>query len=132
MAASLPKHSKRIGLDALLALGTAKAYLMKTAYVFSAAHKFVSDLGANVLSAVTLANVTTDQPNEGTLDCDDITWSAISGGFAGFWIGVDTGTGSTSPLIYYNPDTPVGSLTSPMDVTEHIDAGVNRLFTWGS
>jgi len=129
MAASLTKHSKKLMLDALLALGTATAYLMKNTYVFSVAHKFVSDLGSEVKASVVLTGVTADQPNEGTLDCDDITWPSITGGFAGFWIGIDEGIENISPLVYFNPDTPAGSLISAASVVEAIDSGADRVFT---
>jgi hypothetical protein len=128
MAALIPKHAKKIMLDALMALGTPKAYLLKDTYVFDVAHEFVSDLGSDILATVALSGVTTDIPVDGTFDCDDITWPAITGSFSGFYLAVDTGTAGTSPLFYYNPDTPIGSLTSSADWTERIDSGADRLF----
>jgi len=128
MSALLNKHSKKVMLDALLALGTPKAALLKGTYTYSASHKFLSDLGSNVLATVSLSGVTTDTPNEGTVDCDDITWPGVTGSYSGIWIYVDTGTSSTSPLFYYNSD-PIGSQTTAADVIERIDSGTDRLVT---
>lgn len=130
MAAVVNKLAKKQMLDALLALGTFKAYLMKSAYVYSAAHQFVSDLGANALGTVTPGGVTTNVPAAGTLDCNDQTWSSMNGAFSSVWYAVDTGVAATSPLLFFSDVIAgfPGSITNG-DVLATVDNGTDRLFT---
>jgi len=124
------KNAKKQALDALLALGTLTAYLMKSTYVYSAAHKFVADLGANILAQVALTGVTTNSPNDGTLDTADHTFAAVTGSFITIWYAVNTGSTATSPLVFYNDAVTgfPGTITGG-DVLVTVDNGTDRLFT---
>jgi hypothetical protein len=130
MANVVSKKAKKQMLDALLALGTLTAYLLKSSYTYSAAHQYVADLGANIRATVACGGVTTGVPNDGTVDCNDQTWSAVNGDFSGVWYAVNTGNAATSPLLFFSDVIAgfPGSITNG-DVLATVDNGSDRLFT---
>lgn len=96
-----PKGAQKI-LRAQINFGTdtIKAVLVPTAYTFSAAHEFLSDVGATVGTAQTLANKTTDG---GVFDADDPDFGALAAGSTvkGLVLYKDSGSAATSPLVCY-------------------------------
>src|SRR5205823_982447 len=81
--------------------GTWKVSLVGSGYTPSpSTHEYYTDLGANVLSTLTLASITEAL---GVLDAADPTFLAVTAGSTAKYlvIWLDTGTGATSPLAYY-------------------------------
>lgn len=131
MANAVLPATKKAALDAILATGTAKAYLIDTAaYTYSSAHAFLSDIpgGARVGSPVTLVNVTT---TGGVFDADDISFTGLSGApsIEAVAICVDTGTESTSRFLCYI-DTATGLPVSAGATQANVswDSGANKIF----
>lgn len=132
MAAALYRIWKKVILDAWLSGKTIKAILVKDTYTFSQAHDFRDDLGANTLgTAVTVTSITTDQPNPGTVDIADLTFTSVpTGTVQGVVFYEDTGAAATDKLIYFDDAITGAPLsTNGGDVTITIDSGTNRLFT---
>jgi hypothetical protein len=132
MAAALYRTWKQALLDAWLSGKTVKAILVKDTYVFSQAHQFRSDLGANTLGTpVTVTSITTNSPNPGTLDIADLLFSAVPAGTsAAIAFYHDTGSAATDDLIYFDDAiTGFPLSTSGGDVSVTISAGADRLFT---
>jgi len=128
------RYWRKALLDLWFAGKTIKAILVTPAYVFSAAHQFRSDLGANTIgSAVAVSGLTTGVPNPATVDIADLTFAAVPNGqAAGIWYYQDTGDPATDLLIYFEDQiTGFPVITNGADVTVTIDPGVNRLFTLG-
>jgi len=101
MANAIYPVTKKTMLDALLALGTAKAALVDTGtYTYSAAHDFYNDVSAGVVGTpVTLAGITT---TAGVFDCDPFTFTTVSGAQCeAILIYVDTGNVATSPILAF-------------------------------
>jgi hypothetical protein len=103
MANAVQPTTKKAALDAILATGTLKAYLIDTAaYTYSAAHDFLADIpgAARVGTPITLANVTT---TDGVLDADDISFTGLSGAptIEAVALCVDTGDEATSRFLCY-------------------------------
>lgn len=82
---------------------TIKAALVKSPYVFDSAHEFLSDLGANVVASLPLANKSVVG---GVFDADDLSFEAIAAGnsLQAILIYKDTGVAGTSALIGYLDD----------------------------
>lgn len=115
-----PKAKAQMGIGALdLRAGTMKAVLLDaTTYTYSAAHEFLSDVGAAARVAITNAlsgrtmNLTT-----AAFDSDDPTAQSVTGdNITRLILFLDTGVESTSRLIFYKdtgittvPFTPDGS-----------------------
>jgi hypothetical protein len=104
-----------------------KVALLTAGYVFSAAHKFVTDLGANIVARAALSGKTV---TNGVADASDITFTALTG-LACVYIGIyqDTGVDATSRLVLYD-DTITGFPLTPSgaDVTVQWDNGANKIF----
>lgn len=79
---------------------TIKVVLVPATYTFSTAHEFLSDLGATVGTAQTLASKSTVG---GILDADDAAFGAMPPGdnLKAVVMFKDTGSAATSPLIAY-------------------------------
>ena len=104
---SYPKGAQKLlGAAVNLLTDTIKAALVPSAYTFSTAHEFVSDLGARVGTDQALTNKTI---TGGVLDADNPDFGALAPGntVKAFVIYKDTGNTSTSPLLFYF-DTAVG------------------------
>lgn len=102
-----------------------KAFLVDAAdYTYGAAHVFISSVGAPARVA-TSPNLTTKTVVDGTFDCDNWTWTAVSGDPSeAVILYVDTGVEGTSRLVAYLdtgitnlPVTPNGG-----DITFQVDA----------
>ncbi len=102
-----------------LVTGTVRAQLVDTsAYTYSDTHQFLSDVpaGARYGTAATLANKTV---TNGVFDADDALFTSVPAGTANttdkeeaIVLYVDTGTATTSQLIYYI-DTATGLPVTP-------------------
>lgn len=85
---------------------TVKCRLMRTsAYTISQAHQFASSFPAALVTDVTLGSKTANGAgaDPGCMDAADATFVAVPSGAAIDCLGVfkDTGTPSTSPLMFY-------------------------------
>lgn len=82
---------------------TIKVALVKSPYVFNAAHEFLSDLGAHVVASLPLANKSVV---DGVFDADDVSFEAIAAGneLLAIVLYKDTGVAGTSALIGYLDD----------------------------
>ncbi|MGE3395215.1 MAG: hypothetical protein AB7J97_12990 [Steroidobacteraceae bacterium] len=80
--------------------GTVKVALIDTGtYTYSSAHDFLNDLSGIVGTAQTIANTTV---TNGTLDGDNVTFSAVTGASVeALVIYIDTGVSTTSRLVAY-------------------------------
>ncbi len=116
------------GANTDLLTGNIKAVLVDTNdYTYASTHEFLDDIPAGARVA-TSGNMGTKTVTNGTFDCSDFTWTAVSGdeSEAIVWY-VDTGVEGTSRLINYMdtnqtnlPVTPNGG-----DITYQVDdAGV--------
>lgn len=103
-----------------------KAYLVDLAdYTYSAAHVFIGDVLAAARVA-TSGNLASKTVVDGTFDCADWTWTAVTGDPSeAVIIWIDTGVAGTSRLVAFLdtgvtnlPVTPNGG-----DITFQVDAG---------
>ncbi|WP_423454263.1 hypothetical protein [Ottowia sp. VDI28] len=110
---------------------TLKVTLVPTAYTFSTAHEFLSDLGTTVGTDQELAGVSV---TGGVLDADDPDFDAIASGstLKALVLYKDTGNASTSPLLLYI-DTITGFplATSGAGVSIPWDDGAKRIARMG-
>jgi hypothetical protein len=131
MANAVLPATKKAALDAILATGTAKAYLIDTAsYTYSSAHDFLADIpgGARVGSAVSLTNITT---TDGVFDADDVSFTGLSGAptIEAVAICVDTGVEATSRfLCYIDTATGLPASAGASQVNVAWDGGANKIF----
>ncbi len=101
-----------------------------TSYTVNVAtHKFLSDISssARVTQPVLLTAKTT---TGGAADANDVTFTSVSGETVGAIVGFkDTGTESTSPLLFFI-DTATGLPLTPNggDVIVTWDNGINKIF----
>ena len=98
--------SLKLGLDAVLALGTPKLVFMATGYTPNAGtHSYYSDISASVAAdttAVTLASITTtvDTGNARVeFDTANPSLAAVTASTNKYTIYVDTGVAATSPVL---------------------------------
>ena len=103
---TLHLQSLKLGLDAVLALGTPKLSFMATGYTPNAGtHSYYSDVSASVAAGttvVTLASITTtlDAANARVeFDTDNPSLSTITATTNKYTIWVDTGSDATSPVL---------------------------------
>lgn len=77
-------------------------------YAYSSAHDFLNDVTNIVQTSGNLASKTT---TGGVFDAADLVLGSPAGGstITQFWLYYDTGTSSTSPLIYYWNEDAAGS-----------------------
>lgn len=131
MANAVQPTSKKAALDALLAAGTLKAYLIDTAaYTYSAAHDFLADIpgGARIGTPVTLTGITT---TDGVLDAADASFTGLTAAptIEAIALCVDTGSEATSRFLAYIDTAtglPVAAGATQVDVAW--DNGANKLF----
>lgn len=107
-----------------------KAYLLTSAYTYSAAHEFASDLTGILTDGRSPAFANKSTTN-GVFDADDVTLPTVTGSqtAASFVIVIDSGTDSTSRLVAYL-DTGVTGLpflTNGGDITITWDNGASRI-----
>lgn len=107
-----------------MSAGTVKMTLIDTGvYTYSAAHTFETDLSGVIGTAQTLTSKTF---TDGTFDCADPTWTAVSGNSAeALVVYIDTGTPGTSRLISYVDTGQTGLPVTPNggDITYTVAAG---------
>lgn len=106
MASTTHLRALKLGLDAVLALGTPKLYFMATSFTPNAGtHQYYSDISASVASgttAVTLTGVTTTIDtgnNRVELDSDNPSLSSITTTTNKYCLVVDTGVAATTPVL---------------------------------
>lgn len=110
------------------AADTIKVVLVTSAYTYSDAHEFLSDL-STVGTAQTLANKTT---TNGVFDADDVAFTALATGSTVKALAIykDTGVASTSPLLaYLDGVTGFPMATSGADALIPWSAGPAKIFT---
>lgn len=123
-----PKGAQRIlsaGIN--FAAHTIKAALVTTAYTFSAAHEFLSEVGTRVGTDQELLNKSV---TGGVLDADDLDFGALAPGntIKAVIVYRDTGNASTSPLLFYfDVVTGLPFATNGGAVTIPWDAGVKKI-----
>jgi hypothetical protein len=96
-----PKGAERILSGPVnLSIATIKAALVASTYTYSAAHEYLSSLGALVGTAQTLTN---QSVVGGVFDADDVDFGALAPGatIKAVVLYLDTGNAATSPLLYY-------------------------------
>jgi hypothetical protein len=108
-----------------LTSATVKIVLLTSAYSYNAAHQFYSDLAGVIVASGALASKTV---TNGVFDAADVTLTAVTAGstivaLAGY---VDTGTTTTSNLLWYNDG--FSQATTGGDVTVQWDSGASRIF----
>ena len=105
-----------------------KAYLAPSAYVYSAAHEFLSDLGTTIGTPQPLLNKVVPL---GVFDADDVTFAALAPGSTVKAVVLvrDTGIPGTSNLVMYI-DTVTGlpMSTNGADLTIKWSDGGYRIF----
>lgn len=117
------------GID--LPAGTVKALLVTSAYVFSAAHEFVSELSGILTNGRSPALATKTVTN-GVFDADNVTLPSVNSGqtAAAIIVYLDSGSDATSRLLAFF-DTNVTGLpfaTTGGDITITWDDGANKIF----
>jgi hypothetical protein len=118
--------SKQIDLTS----DTIKVALLTSAYTYSAAHQYVTDLGANIVArtaALTGKTVTNGIFNAAS----PATASAVTGSaVAKLAVFQDTGTDSTARLIQYIDTVTSGLPVTPNggDINVNLDTGANKIF----
>lgn len=96
-----PKGAQRIlSAGVNFAAHTIKAALVTTAYTFSAAHEFISEVGTRIGTDRELTNKSI---TGGVLDADDLDFGALAPGntIKAVIVYRDTGSAATSPLLFY-------------------------------
>lgn len=120
------------GID--LIADTLKVMLVTSAYTFSAAHAFISDLGAVEIAGtgytggfagagrktLTTKTITTDNVNNRSVfDADDVSWTALlAGTIGGIVVAKEITDDAHSKLLAY------------FAVTPYLTVGVNVNLTW--
>lgn len=102
-----------------------KVVLLTSAYTYSATHQYYTDLTGTIQVSPTLASKSI---TNGTFNAANVTLSSVASGstiaaFAGFY---DTGTPSTSPLIWFNDG--FSQLTNGGAIVIDWDSGSSKIF----
>jgi len=111
-----PKYKETIlgaATNTNLLSGTVKVALVDTGvYTYSAAHQFLTSLTGVVGTAQTIG--ATKSVTNGVFDGGDVTFPTVTGNTVeALVIYVDTGTGSTSPLVAYIDTSVTGLPVTP-------------------
>lgn len=116
-----------------LTTDTIKVALVKTTagYTYSASHQYYSDLTPGSNAVGTPVAVTSPTVTNGVFNAaSPVTFTSVTGSAVGALVVYkDTGTASTSPLIYYC-DTATGLPVTPNggNITITWDSGSNKIF----
>ena len=126
-----PKGKEKILSAAInFASDTIKAVVVTNAYTYSAAHEFLSDLGAALVgTAQELANKSVAN---GAFDADDVTFATLASGntVKAVVLYKDTGVAGSSALIDYIDDvTGLPLATNGGDVQIQWSNGPYRIFS---
>lgn len=109
-----------------------KCAMMLDSYTFSAAHDNLDDISANVATNGTSANLTISETS-GVLDITDFTITPDTAQTVAFlFFYEDTGTPSTSTLLFFADSAKVSNLPLATDgsaVNITIDNGANKFFS---
>lgn len=126
-----PKYKEAL-LDGLANIdikdGTVKAILVDGAdYSYNAAHDFLDDIsGAAIVATATLASKTI---TNGTYDCADFTFTAVSGDQVEILIiYIDTGSAATSRLVAYYDTGVTGFPVTPNTSNINVTVNASGLF----
>jgi len=114
------------GVD--LISGNVKLYGMTASYTYSAAHDFLNDV-TNIV--YTSSNLTTKTAVDGAFDSDSASASPAGGStITQFWLALDSGVTSTSPLVYYfDEDAAAAAISIATDGTaKTVDPGASGWF----
>lgn len=107
----------------------AKVLLVDTGtYTYNTAHDFHADVTGIVATSPSL---TTKSVANGVFDCDDITWTAVSGSSAeALILYIDTTVSGTSRLVLFMDTGQTGLPVTPNggDITYVVDSGANKFF----
>lgn len=127
MASAIYPLARQAFLSGSINLGsdTIKVVLLTSAYTYSGSHQFLSDLTGTIAASGALASKTV---TNGTFNASPVTLSAVTTGstiaaLAGY---KDTGTGSTSNLLWFNDG--FSQLTNGGDIVVTWDTGSNKIF----
>lgn len=115
-----------LNADLDISVDTIKVRLGRaSAYTFSAAHDFLADLPAAIVTDPTLGSKTVV---DGVFDAADAVFAAVPAGASvdRIWIYKDTGSAATSPLIAEIQVT--GVTPNGGDITAVWDSGANKIF----
>lgn len=130
---SYPKGAEKILSGAVnLATNTIKAALLPSAYTYSTAHEFLSQLGARVGTDQELQNKTIAN---GVFDADDLDFGTFAPGSTIKAVALykDTGNPSTSPvLLYFDVVTGLPMQTNGGGVTIPWDNGAKKITRLGA
>ena len=116
-----------------LSSGDVKLALLTSAYTYSSAHEFVSDL-TNILTDGRSPALSSKTFTDGVFDAADVTLPSVTGSqtAAAIVFYIDSGSDATSRLICFL-DTNVTGFpfsTNGNDVTVTFDSGANRIFAF--
>lgn len=124
-----PLGAEKLMTTINLSSDTIKAALLSDAYTYSAAHEFLSDISATVLStAQTLASKSV---TGGAFDAADPVYTAVSSGANAKFVALykDTGVAGTSPLLFLiDTATGIPMATNGGDITVQFDNGAYKIF----
>ena len=126
------KGKQKIGTAQVnLTTAAIAAYLVKNSYTpDTAAHEFVSDLGANVLSGpIALANKTLTL---GVFDADKVTFPSVASGSTASYVvlAINTGSAATSSLlVLFDTLSNFPVLTNGGDIEVTDTGGANQWFS---
>lgn len=130
---SYPKGAEKILSGAVnLATNTIKAALLPSAYTYSTAHEFLSQLGTRVGTDQELQNKTIAN---GVFDADDLDFGTLAPGSTIKAVALykDTGNPSTSPvLLYFDVVTGLPMQTNGGGVTIPWDNGAKKITRLGA
>lgn len=125
-----PKGAEKLLSSLNLATSTVKAALLSDAYVYSAAHEFLTDISASVLG--TAATLSSKTIAGGVFDASDVVYLGVAPGSNARYVALyqDTGVAGTSALIFL-VDTATGlpMATNGGDITIQWDNGANKIFS---
>jgi hypothetical protein len=116
--------------------GTVKACLVQitgtgTPYTYSASDQFLSDIPSGARASITAA-LTGKTFTNGVFDADDTVFPLVPAGPAcgAIVIFIDTGTASTSRLVFYDDTSITGAPITPSgtDINVIWDNGANKIF----
>ncbi|MCA0905129.1 hypothetical protein LCM27_01815 [Ruegeria marisrubri] len=104
-SAVYPKYKQACmsgGANTDLIAGNLKLILVDLAdYTYAATHEFLTDVPAAARVAIS-GNLTGKSVTDGTVDFDNVTWSAVTGDQSeAFILFVDTGVEATSRLVHF-------------------------------
>lgn len=97
-----------------------KLVALDATYTYSAAHDFLDDISGGAIVA-TSGNLGSKTTTAGVFDSADVSLGSPAAGstITQFWLYRDTGTSSTSELIYYfNEDSAASAISIATDGTE--------------